>query len=973
MKNRKASGWHKWLLVAIMALMATSQAAIPALAANYDIGDPQSQIDSINGTQSNIDIPYTGDFENEVRRYGTGEESTERIEDDEPTYAEKVISLIIYGIARGIDKGILNESANNAVTIDRLVFNKGQKETMGLTLLGGVSDNTEFDPSRFFYQFYLAMQYIAVGLFLPIGLWIGLYFIRAGENAQKKAELKDKLIKLVTTVVLLTSAPEILELMFKFNGAFVNVFEALAKSFLGGSETAASVMELFRNRAAETKAFIHSAAYLMAVGLNFWLLIVYFIRDITISFLFVLFPIIAIWYPLKKGMVVAWFREMFSNIFTQSIHAVALTGALVLAASVPATASFWQQLYGLTGMMMIIPFTAVVKRFLGIEGSVGAAASLAGLGSLFTLYHLGRGIVGVTSHGAREIGGGVADLLRAETESALAAKGKKTAGLERQLNPVNQAETLGSLEEQKRAARKRILRGAGSLIGGGAGAGVTALATAPFGLRTSMMAGAMGGLVGTKLGESVFNSLDTAGNIAADTIEYARETELFGRAAEAFGIKTNREGKELSRQERLNNYLGLTATKLQGEAREQEIKARKAQKLLGALGLKSLGDYSYAKLTPAQAKLSASQLKELGNAKFFANKDMSFIYTEDGQGNRNIIWSGEGYKELGDSQILQEISFGDGEPELSSVQLERFSEQAEQKVSSLKGKPIYKQALHQEFNRLKQEHIQRIQNLREQTGLPIISASTPLEFVADQEMYGVIEQMKQVEIQGLAQIEPPVSYMKNISGNGFALKGRYATVYMVEDGDQLKVAGIGEGDSSLGENSQVIVGMKYNQGRFYQGENIYATEGIRLTPIDTGNVAPLDKEIFANVNLSDVPKGHQALIKKDPDEEGKLVLIDATSYEIIGRYDIPDGAEVDANATYRITNINGRWVQEKTQTTARDIHVIASARMKQIQQYEDEQIRRFQAEMLDQRLRVMEMQYVKGEADLQVELESAMS
>ena len=55
--------------------------------------------------------------------------------------------------------------------------------------------------------------------------------------------------------------------------------------------------------------------YVMAGAINFWLIFYYMIRDLTISFLFILAPLIVVLIPYKTDIFWTWLKEMASNIF----------------------------------------------------------------------------------------------------------------------------------------------------------------------------------------------------------------------------------------------------------------------------------------------------------------------------------------------------------------------------------------------------------------------------------------------------------------------------------------------------------------------------------------------------------------------------------------------------------------------------------------------------------------------------------
>lgn len=447
-----------------------------------------------------------------------------------PGMVEKGLSSLLRGVAWAIQETIIEPSGR---PIQTLVFNDGVTSSAqnGIQLLSGN------DLSTFMIGMYSVFQLLAAFFFVPMGIVVALDFKRSQDNAQHRAVLKDRLKKLCFTFILITSMPLLLNIIFQFNNVLVDVFNSIgankikdASGFMNETH-GTMLMDAFKQRAETNKTFLDGALYLMSSVLNLWMLFYYMIRDITIGFLFILFPIVAIFYPFNKNMVITWFREMSSNILTQAIHGGLLCLVIGMSASFGKNPNLYQQLFVMITFGSLIPMTATIKRFLGLEGNVGAAASMSGLGATMGTIALAGGVMKSAKGAYTNVKDGAMDLRNLSAEKKSILKGadgeiSKSSGMDKELPVINQTaglsvptgdrdKKLQDISARENEARKKIFQG---VTGSGAGmlsSGVMAIAGGGLGGKTAVAGAAGGFIAGQTLGAKAGGTGYDAGSSAA--------------------------------------------------------------------------------------------------------------------------------------------------------------------------------------------------------------------------------------------------------------------------------------------------------------------------------------------------------------------------------------------------------------------------------------------------------------------------
>lgn len=853
----------------------------------------------------------------------------------ESNWALKIIGKLCYGLGLVLQTLFFSE---DAVSLNTLVYNQGAG--------AGVILNQPGPLREFFVNFYMIFYYMAVMFFIPMGLWIGMYFTRAGDDSQKRVALKDKIFKMFTTIVLLSAMPTIIDFMFAFNNVLVSIFYSVVTSLFAtagpdGVVTTpenAFLIDLLREQASNAdKTVGHQIAYLMSVVLNIWLIFYYFIRDITIGFLFVLFPILAIFYPFAPSMIMTWFKEMASNIGTQTIHAAIFAGVIAMATMLPY--SFYNTMLVMTAFASVIPMTGIIKRLFGMEGNIGGAASMAGMAMMMGAVRLGSGAVrGVAQRGSEALSG-ARDYLTANSEEKLLRKGHlEKSDNDRELSSQDYQKNLATLQERKAQARKNMYRGtAGAVVGVAAGVPGTVGGLA-LGSSGSIMMGAVLTKVGTMAGSGVGRAGGAAHNIASGykaTLAEEREDLAYEQ------IQMEQEGG------RIVGDFQDDKTIL------QQRKAIRKQKMYQAMGMPLMAQTSYARAMPTNA--SQREIESLNNAKFYQDKNRSLIYTEQENGKKTVHWLGKGNEELLEPMVSNiNKSYGGAiDPQIEG-QLYQEAEQHAKKAApgAKENDPLYIQSRNNEYRRLLKEQENKTKNFQQITGMSNMSISNipsrynEGDFNSIMNNYGHLQDAEKIDLTQTREImggNKIANAEEFEDGYGMSHITKEASViFKANESGHPVIVATAPGDSSLGTNSTQYSRVAFQHGKMLEEKIQYALHNNSLdldaknkVSFDTGKLPKLTEKIPANSEVI-------VTINNPTGVNGTYDVYNATGGEFIGSEAIPDSYNEMNGEVYHITvdaNRNMTQYGINKQMSTRDVAIIEGINQKAERQFRDNQIK----------------------------------
>ncbi|MBR3281069.1 MAG: hypothetical protein IKI57_04435 [Clostridia bacterium] len=276
-------------------------------------------------------------------------------------FVQKVISWIFtFGIADPL-RGIIILLFGN-VTIDNLLFNhfndtklsfypeNGRGTAQGNHLLE--TPSLERGLLHMVSEYYAIFRSIAITFYLIMLLYIGIRILLKS-TARDKEKYKTMLSDWFTGVLLLLFFPYAIKYLIIFNETLIGILEERVignNDMSGGLQTPSAnvdahlliamgqksegggsnkgLMLNFRDKAVDTGNLGYCFVYIYLLVKLFGFIIYYYKRLITILFLIVLFPFVAISYCLDKvkdgkaQIFSNWLKEFLLNVYTQFFQAV---------------------------------------------------------------------------------------------------------------------------------------------------------------------------------------------------------------------------------------------------------------------------------------------------------------------------------------------------------------------------------------------------------------------------------------------------------------------------------------------------------------------------------------------------------------------------------------------------------------------------------------------------------------------------
>lgn len=427
---------------------------------------------------------------------------------------------MIWGAVSAIPKlladGLISfcESLNG--NLDKLIFNNVNGQVVSdfnLTILR----NNSISPAIF--SVYRVVQIIGTCVLACLGLCITVAFVRAAHNPQRKAILKSRLIKLILAIVLLTSIPVLIDIMLTINYVITDTFRSLLADFVESFDSSKPLLtETFKVLADKNEGsqeFIYSIMYLMTGFLNIWLVVYYMIRDLAISFLLMLSPLIVAVLPYKSDLLLKWIKEMWSNIFTQGIQAFILFIIMIISTGI-GDGDLYSSVFALVSFCMFIPLTGMIKKLFGLEGEIGAAKSNAGLGLAIGAISLAGMTAKSGMQGFNDVKTGINNINDLKAERKNIEKGnfdeqlpntnsnmRVDRGASSQ-NDLDRPKSIENINARIANERKEMFKKATGKLGGAYMGGMMALGSGVYGNpMASIMASRVGMEVGENLGEGV--------------------------------------------------------------------------------------------------------------------------------------------------------------------------------------------------------------------------------------------------------------------------------------------------------------------------------------------------------------------------------------------------------------------------------------------------------------------------------------
>ena len=249
---------------------------------------------------------------------------------------------------------------------------------------------------------------------------------------------------------------------FSYSSEYMSAFSALGNTALSMESIA---------------GFIVSSMFL---SIDMYINFVYLVREITVSFLFAIAPIMIVsylWSPTQKNLVFGYFRELVGNIFMQSFHAITMTFFSAY------NSTNMSSLQALASAYCFIPITQLFRQLV-LGNSGGFSEKIGGkLAGQVSTMSMGMRNSAIKANQSKE-------MFTAQTKAMLATEKGKAIGnvAETAINGVgkvgnaflsNGGEAVGSFGGVgKLFGMDKIGKTAGATIGAGVEAGANIVGTA---------------------------------------------------------------------------------------------------------------------------------------------------------------------------------------------------------------------------------------------------------------------------------------------------------------------------------------------------------------------------------------------------------------------------------------------------------------------------------------------------------------
>jgi hypothetical protein len=261
---------------------------------------------------------------------------------------------------------------------------------IGITPSATVSTDTAIQDNVFLHTFSeaefgaLSEYYDKINEFVPVSLVVvivllgmGALYTSATPNA--KISFREYAMGLFIGLFALKFGIFLLTVIFDINFAVVKFFQWVAGNHLEGTFISTMADTNTNTLGQVIIAFVAT----VSVGIINWQ---YTLRKVIIAILIGLIPVVAIisMYPAKRNSLECWFKEMISQVFIQTAHAIAVSFAVLFIHG--ADIDFWPKLACISALPSI---AILVRKIIGAEsggeGFTGAMGTMLGVGSMLAL------------------------------------------------------------------------------------------------------------------------------------------------------------------------------------------------------------------------------------------------------------------------------------------------------------------------------------------------------------------------------------------------------------------------------------------------------------------------------------------------------------------------------------------------------------------------------------------------------------
>ena len=231
----------------------------------------------------------------------------------------KIINLVVYGIGKGLHL-LINDVLHEDLTIGKIVYGQTNRFSIDFWNISSVNDG-KFNIARSLKDivsyWYNTFRGLGITVYLIMLLFIGIKVLLSstGKGLQ---EAKTKLTSWFTGVLILLFFPLIMRYSIELNNSLVTMISQAS------GDASSDIMNSVADSAINDGILILSIVYVIMVGQLLILIMNYYKRAFMVSYLIVIFPIVAtyyIWEKSQKGRSKST-RKLDKRIYNISIYTI---------------------------------------------------------------------------------------------------------------------------------------------------------------------------------------------------------------------------------------------------------------------------------------------------------------------------------------------------------------------------------------------------------------------------------------------------------------------------------------------------------------------------------------------------------------------------------------------------------------------------------------------------------------------------
>ncbi len=331
-----------------------------------------------NADDPDVEAALDSDLSDEMDENGVSDGGKESNASGFSNDIAKAIGSIGRGFYSMVASGAVSDDGESSITFDDLVFDNYKTTSIDF-FREDIDKNSATDMIKQTVTiWYSNFRRIAITCYIIILLYIGIRVLITVSGKQQE-KYKEYLMAWVEGVLLLFFFPYILKFTIDINHAFVKMIEqgtleAVNRKRPAGLAPLTKTPNLMLQQKALSEGSIPQAIVWDILCFEFILVLTtYYKRLFMVGFLIAVFPIVMILYPIDKvndgrsQSFSIWLKEMMSNVFMQTFHALIYVFVVGVASN---AGNNW--ILAMVAITFLFKGEEILKAILGMGGSATA-------------------------------------------------------------------------------------------------------------------------------------------------------------------------------------------------------------------------------------------------------------------------------------------------------------------------------------------------------------------------------------------------------------------------------------------------------------------------------------------------------------------------------------------------------------------------------------------------------------------------